>query len=233
MNIKSTFLILFFSFILGEFSVSQIAGEPYRTRITGKPVYNKSTGEIIDNEELSKMFKLNPHIALEWVINKYGEIESFIYDPNKKDNIMRIDTTKRQKAGEQFLPFVMKSVNNRIIDSEKLVDRIVLIQFYHYFRDPFFNLRHFNEFDTLIEDLDGKSDIIFITVTKSTSEEINQRIDITNYKSDIIPDGRYFFWRYLINEFRAFVLIDKSGRLVSYYNSHEIPKLKADLIKMY
>jgi len=232
MRIKPTFLFLIFSFILVEYSVSQVAGESHRVRITGKPVYNKSTGELIDDEELSKIFKLTPRIALEWVINKYGEIESLIYDPDKKDNIIRIDTTERVKAGEQFPPFVMKSANNKIIDSEKLLDKIVLIQFYHYFHDPFFNLSQFNEFDTLIEDLSGKRDIVFITVTKSAREEIDQQIDITNCKSDIIPDARNFFWRYLINEFRAFVLIDKSGRLVSYYNSHEIPKLKADLINM-
>lgn len=232
MNIKPILLILLVAFFLNNFSSAQIAGTTFRNRISGKPVYNKSTGELISNEEFGRIVKLNPNIALEHVINKYGEIESFIYDPEKKDNIRRIDTTKRIKPGEQFPPFVMNSLKNEIIDSDKLLGRVVVIQFYAYFLDPFLKRATIDDFETLMQELDDKKDMVFITVTKSNIEEIQERIDISDFNSKIVSDGRNFFERYFINDIRAFTLIDKFGRLVSYYDNKDFDQLKIDLMNV-
>lgn len=230
MSIKPILFILLISFSLNNFSSAQIVGTTFRNRISGKPVYNKSTGELISNQEFVKIIKLNPNIALEHVINKYGEIESFIYDPENKDNIRTIDTTRRIKPGQHFPPFVMNSLKNEIIDSDKLLGRIVVIQFYAYFLDPFFKRVTIDDFETLKQELDDNNDMVFITVTKSNVEEIQERIDISNFHFKIVPDGRNFFERYFINEVCAFTLIDKSGRLVSYYDNKDFDQLKIDLM---
>jgi len=232
MKNKSVLLILLFFFCISYFSFSQSLGVSFSEQITGKPIYNKSTGLLIDDKELNKLLKANPGLALERVINKFGEVESFIYDPDKKGNFGTRDITQRTKPGDSFLPFVMTSVTKKTLDSEKLIGKIVLIQFYTLIKAPFFKEETFNRFESLVKDLQDKVEIEFITVTQSSEEDIKNQINITNCKSQIIPNGRNFYERYLITNFVAFVLIDKYGKLVSYYDMNNMSDIHSDILTL-
>ncbi len=232
MRNKSFILILFFSFCISYFSFSQSFGISFSEQITGKPVYNKSTGLLLDDKELNTLLKANPRLSLERVINKYGEVESFVYDPDKKANYDTRDITKRTKTGDPFLPFVMTSVTKKTLDSEKLIGKIVLIQFYTLIKAPFFNEETFNRFESLAKDLQNKTEIEFITVTQSSEEDIKSKVDIANCKSQIIPNGRNFYERFLITDFVTFVLIDRDGKLVSYYDMNNLSDIQSDILKL-
>ena len=229
---KKYTVLLIALFFLSNHTFSQSRGVTTKSRIDLDKVYNKQTGEKISKSEFRSLIKANPKIVLERVIDKYGEIESRIVDPLRKDSFQQYDISKRVKNGESFPPFVMKSITNRTLKSEELNDRYILIQFQVPFWKPIFNEKMFNEFNELVLELQKLVSIEGIVVTESSTKEIKEQIGESTYKLEIIPNGRNFYTRYLVVEFPSMVLVDKNGNLISYYEHSEIDKLISVIKKL-
>lgn len=229
-------LILFIAlFILSNNTFSQIPGRAFTNSISDKEIYNKVSGERINENDLSDLIENNPHIYFEPVINKYGDIESYLVDPSAPSNNGRIisrDVSRQVKKGGQFPPFVMKSIKNRVIDSEKIRGKIILMQFQLQLVKPFFRKQTFDAFNSLIEDIRKTTEVEAVIVTESTTNEIKEQIGDCNYVAEMIPNGRNFNQKYQVVNFPSIVLIDKNGCLVSYYNQVEIEIIKSDIEKI-
>lgn len=229
-------LILFIAlFILSNNTFAQIAGKTYTERISGKEIYNKVSGKLINEKDVNTLIENNPHIYFEPVINKYGDIESYLVDPSEPSTNGRIisrDISKQVKKGEQFPPFVMKSISNRVIDSEKIRGKIILMQFQLQLVKPLFIKQTLDAFNSLIEDVRKTTEVEAVIVTESTKDEIQEQIGDGIYVAEIVPNGRNFNQKYQVINFPSIVLIDKYGNLVSYYNQNEMEILKSDIEKI-
>ncbi|MGZ2372055.1 hypothetical protein ACXR6G_19965 [Ancylomarina sp. YFZ004] len=228
---KHTFLLIAL-FFLSNYTFSQTRGVTSKSIIDFNKVYNKHTGEKISKSEFHNLHKANPNIVLEQVIDKYGEIESRLVDPFRKDSFQTRDISKRAQNGESFPPFVMKSITNRTLKSEELNDRYILIQFQLSFLKPFFNKKTLNEFNELVFELQKLVSIEGIVVTESSTKEIKEQIGESTYKREIIPNGRNFNERYLVVDFPSMILVDKNGDLISYYKHSEIDKVISVIKKL-
>ncbi len=227
MNIK--FGLILILFVLGNHAFSQVAGKTYKQRISGQKIYNKDTGERISDEELQELIKINPNIMLEPCINKYGKVESFEVDPKRTSRALQRDVSMRSQKGEQFPPFVMKTIEDVVLDLEKLNGKNVLVQFQLSFTLPFFRESTLAEFSNLCSQLKSTTDIEAIVVTESSKQELLNSIEPEKYEVNIVPNGRNFSQKYLVVDFPTIVLIDSNGKLVGYYNQTETAMLKSDI----
>ena len=228
MQTNKFFWILGLLTILGQISVAQ-SSNTYTEQISGKPIYNKVSGEKISEDKLKELKAADPNFILEMVVDKYGEVGSFVYDPTRKGRLMIRDITLRTKAGEPFPPFVALSITGKKIDSEKLHGRPVLIHFPLFFKAPFFNEKLFQQFESMADELKKTTDIEVIAITQSTDKEIKSSIDVGKSQIEFIPDGRNFCARYLVTRFPSYILIDREGKLVYYFEESDISKLQQDI----
>lgn len=229
MHSKRFFLVFGLLTIMSQILVAQVSSNTYSEQISGKPIYNKVSGEKISEEKIKDLRTTDPNFILEHVINKYGEVESFVYDPSRKDKSITRDIALRTKAGEPFPPFVARSVAGKKIDSEKLLGKPVLIQFQLFFKAPFFNEKLFQQFESMVDELKKITDLEVILITQSTDEEIKNSNMVGKNQIEIIPDGRNFSARYLVIRFPSYILIDREGKLVYYYEESDISKLQQDI----
>ena len=127
----------------------------------------------------------------------------------------------------------MKTIENKIIDSEKLTGKIILVQFQLIAKKPYFNETTLADFEKLIFDFNKTKEVIGISVFESEKYELFEAIDIKKYPNiSIVENGRNFNERYLNVEMPTLILIDKYGKLVGYYERNEIENLKTDFNKL-
>lgn len=217
-------------FILVLFQTSELKAQSltrtYKNQISGKKIIDRSTGKVIKEEKLGDFFEKYPNTVLEPTIDKYGEITSYEVDPSRSSYIQTRDITKRTLKSEPFLPFVMKTVDGKSMDSEKLIGKPVLLIFQVSLNEPFFVERIFKEAASIACDYAATKPLETIMLTEDSKDEI-RNFNAQCFK--IVPDGRNFNQRYLITEIPTAILIDKEGRLVSYYSSCDFSVLKEDL----
>ena len=211
---------------------SQSMGVSYQNVFDVNRVYDKASGKHINADKVQRIIRDNPNIVFEQVIDKYGNIESRLLDTLKLSRKGNRDISKRVQKGEPFPPFVMKSLSNRILDSEKLKGGIILLQFQLMFREPFLKIKTIEEFEELVSEFRKTMNLEAIILTDSSKSEILENIDTSKYISEFVPDGRNFNEKYLVVSFPSIVLIDTNGNLVSYYDPDEIDKLKLDIGKL-
>jgi len=202
-----------------------------RINLSKDIIYEKYSGKRLSEEELLQIFKEKNSLRLDPVINKYGEPDYYIYDPNKTDDNYDTDLTKRTKIGETFPPFVMKTIDNKLLDSDKLNGKYIIMQFYISLVKPFFNLNSFTDANIMIKELIDKYEIVPIVVTGSPEKDILNGIDTSQSRMHFVPDAKNFNLRYFVFKFPTYVLIDKSGKLVSYYEYNELNKIKEYIVK--
>ncbi|WP_319501881.1 hypothetical protein [uncultured Draconibacterium sp.] len=229
---KNKFGLLLLFLVLCTQAFSQVAGTTYTQRISGQKIFNKETGERIGDKELQNLINRNPNIILEPCVNKYGKVESFEVDPNRTSRVMQRDVSMRTPVGEEFPEFVMRTIDNKVLKSEKLRGKNILLQFQLSFAGPFFRETTLQNLSKLIGELKSFSDFESIVVTESSKQEVFNTINVEDYEFNIVADGRNFYQRYLLVNFPELVLVDATGKLMGYYNQTEISKLKTDLKRL-
>lgn len=203
----------------------------YSRQIKAGSIYLIGQSKPLTEKELFELFSKGSSFYTEVKINKYGEIDSTIVDPNRLDTRKFRDINQRVKNGNECLPFVMSSINKNILDSEKLRGKNILIQFQIIVKKPYFNEKTIEEYNNLLLEFKNSKNIIGITVFESTKEEITGTVEINKYPNiEFVADGRNFNERYLNINVPTYILIDKLGKLVGYYESSEMEKLKADIL---
>lgn len=223
-------LLLFIALFI--FSVQVFSQGAYRNEISAKMIFNEATGQFLHDNEFKALIENNPQIVFKPVIDRYGHITSYIFNPSSKDVNSPRDTSDRVKKGEPFPSFTMKSIHGKEIDSEQLRGKITLIQFQLQFLKPFFDKQTIDDFNTLVQEINKTTEVEALIVTESSKEEIQKQLGDINYISEIIPDGRNFYEKYLVVHFPSAILIDKEGKLVSYFHKNQSTLIKAAIAKI-
>jgi hypothetical protein len=227
MKLIFVLLSLFYLVFVMELGLkAQSSTKTYTNQLSGKKIINISTGENLKEENLGEFFSKYPNAILEPNIDKYGEIVSYEIDPSKTNKILTRDETKRTANGAQFLPFVMKTIDKKTLNSERLIGQPILIIFQVSLNKPFFIESKFKEVASIASDYASTKSLETIMLTEDSEDKIGA-FNAQGFK--IVTDGRNFSQRYLITDIPTVVLIDKEGKLVSYYSSNNFNKLKEDL----
>ena len=211
-------------------SIAQTHSNTFRQQISGITKYNKATGEIIKDTDLPALIESNKIIVFEPVIDKYGEVESFLVDLTRTHRRLERDTCLRVSKGEEFPAFVCQTVDKKKIDSEELRGKYVLLQFQLSCVVPFFKLKIIDKFNKLVNELQQENEIHSIVLFESSKDEILENIDVSKYTPEFVADSRNFSVRYQIITYPSVVLIDPEGKLLGYYDAFEIDKLREDFI---
>lgn len=211
---------------------AQIKGETYTMRISGTSVINKKTGEKLEGTALDDYMFSHPKTVFEPVINKFGDIDYFEVDPQKTDMTLKIDISKRTKNGDTFLPFIVNANNGKHIDSEKLKGMPIILQFQLHLKGFGFLEKVYNKLDSLVENYQEIGPLEAILFTETKKEELPNQFNPDSCNFNIVTDARNFKIRYQIETFPSIILIDKEGKLVSYYDSLNMNQLESDLKKL-
>jgi hypothetical protein len=194
-------------------------------------IYHKQTGKQLSEKEINEIIQEYPQTSFDLAINKYGEIDHYEYDPNKIKSGTNKDISARPKSGEAFPPFSMKSIENKILDSEKISGKNILLHFQLDFNKPFFFDQALKDANELINELPNKAELISIVLSNGSKKDILKEIDTSIYNMDFVSDGQNFSLKYRVLNYPSFILINKKGQLVSYYDADELDKVKAYLLK--
>lgn len=224
-KLKPLYPLVIIMFLCFE-SVGQVMKGPAdSTRISGK-VYNKKTKKWVSNLELMEIARKHPFIFFQTVYNKYGEIDTLFYDP---DNINEGKSPNRKeenqtKPGEIFPEYVFRTIDDIILDSEKLKGKWVLLSFDLLAKPDLMkklsrqsdSARPFVEKDQLVLIL-CMADTKAIMLKKSGQEE---------HVFNIVSDGGNFHGKFNIVSFPTRILIDPEGRVVKYFHPTEEIRFK-------
>lgn len=221
--------VIVFLFII--LSTSETFSQVTRTttstsRISGK-VYHKITNDKIRDKELNDIIQQHPGIVFEKVINKYGEIEKFLYDP---DNILvgrQRDRSedKQIKIGELFPEFVFRTTNKEVIASKDLTDTWVLIRF-----ELFAGMRNKNQLlklDNQIKDLESNQKLVPIICFPDSEKKIRDEIDHDKSIFKLVGDARNFHEKFNIVTLPTTILLDQNLRVFGYFFNGDKIDLKA------
>lgn len=171
---------------------------------------------------MKKITDKNPEIRFEHVINKYGKIDRYYYNPN---NILtefpNRDKSQQIKEGQLFPEFVFKTIDNEIIDSEKQRGKWVLIRFELFTR--FMNKGSIEKLNNQINKLEESKDLISIICLADNKQNIKNEMALIDSNFKLVDGGRNFHEKFNIVGFPTTLLLDKQGRVYKYfYNRDEI-----------
>ena len=94
-------------------------------------------------------------------------------------------------------------------------------------------LERLNEIENIYDNLVSKSVYNkLVNKVNLTREDILKEIDPASYKTEFVSDAQNFSLKYIIIDYPSFILIDKNGNLVSYYDYDELDKIKSDLLNI-
>ncbi|MGC9355168.1 MAG: hypothetical protein ACP5D9_15080 [Mariniphaga sp.] len=223
---KTIFCIFFFSMLFSQLNAQIVTKS--NLNVTGIPKFNKNTGEKISNEEFLEIIHQTPNVYSEPKIDKFGEVEALFIDPTKSGKINNRDTSLRVTPGEEFPPFVMKTMVGQKLNSEKMRGKYILVYSELFLKPPFFNENAFNKTVRLINNF-REGEIEMILLTERQESEIDKELIPSLNSLKIVPNARNFITRYIITEYPSWILVDNQGKLVSYYGAMEFQKLEEDL----
>jgi len=198
------------------------------TNVTTLPKYDAITGKKLSLKEFVEMTQKYPGIVPFRKINKYGEISALYFDARKSGRVSYRDTSLRVKPGEEFLPFVMRTIDGECLDSEKLKGKKILLHSQLLMQAQRFVESSFQEVTALVKEKQKAEDVVFIVMTVNAPNEIDDSILAKNELAKIVPNAGNFSERLIINSYPSNILIDEEGKLIGYYEPHEFEKLKAD-----
>ncbi|WKD85932.1 Thiol-disulfide oxidoreductase ResA [Polaribacter huanghezhanensis] len=227
-------LLLLMLVSIGLYAQEKKASSNFSTTTVEKldlnKIFDKKTGEKISPRKFLKLRKSDKNYILERVIDKYGNIERYLYVKTTKKLITR-DVSNRIKPGEKFPNFNLKTIENRRIVLDKLKKKIVIIRFEMEANSFRFKKREILELDNQINELKNKNEkvealIIFI----SNASEIKKGFNLKKSNFKLVANGQNFNERYFITRYPTTIVIDGKGNLIDYFSYSGEIVLK-DLIK--
>ena len=191
-----------------------------RERVTGK-IYNKLTGEKLDNDELFKIMQKNPYVVFEHVIDKYGKIERYYYDPNNTNtnNTYSRNADNQTRPGETFPAFVFETIDGDIISSDKLKGSWVIIRFELFADTRFFRKKEIEELDNQINGMGGNQNIVSIICFADYKDNVKTEIELGDSNFKLVGDGRWLNEKFNNIKYPTTLIVENQGRVVNYYYS--------------
>ncbi|KQS28113.1 thioredoxin family protein [Dyadobacter sp. Leaf189] len=235
---------LFFSFLVAGFSQAQ---EPKVTRYNGKVsqqfvmnretvIIDHATGKRISYTEYDEKLKRNPGMYKTLpIFDKYGKPSSFelikrsqIYV--QEDGSVMNNPDLMPEIGEPISPFIMKGLDGKEYNSEKLRGKYILLGFWVKYEKPLYSLAATKVISDFVDENKKKGvEIISLGTTLNTEEECLQAIPKRNCGFVPVPDSFGFNHRYKISETPYFILVDKKGIIRAMAPHTEFSKI-SDLV---
>ncbi|TDE17553.1 thioredoxin family protein [Dyadobacter psychrotolerans] len=212
-----------FCVLCGSETLAQVTN--YKGKVSQQFVMNKesviidqSTGRRISYAAYDDILSRNPgKYRTQPVFDKYGQASSYaLIKKNAQDIhsdgsiIMNADLMP--EVGEQLPPFVMRGLDGKEYNSEKLRGKYVLLGFWVKFEKPLYTLASTKIISAFIDKNHKKGiDIVSLGTTLNTEEECREFIPKRNCGFIPVPESYGFNHRYKIGETPFFILLDKNG----------------------
>jgi hypothetical protein len=181
-------------------------------------IINKATGQRINYHTYDELLKKNPgRYRTQPVFDKYGKASSFALIPKTKSEIqtgitLTLDEEGMPEIGHPIPPFVMKGLDGKTYDSEKLKGKYVLLGFWVKYEKPLYTFESTKIISDFIEENREKGiEIVSLGTTINTDEECRKAIPKRNCGFIPVPESYGFNHRYKITETPFFILVDRKG----------------------
>lgn len=212
-----------------RFSAFCQSEEPKVTRYNGKvsqqfvmnrdsPIIDHATGKRISYEAYDNMLKRSPgQYKTQPVFDKYGKASSFEIIKKsqlyvQQDGSVMNNPDLMPEVGEPIAPFVMRGLDGREYDSEKLRGKYILLGFWVRYEKPLYTLASTKVISNFVDENKRKGiDIISLGTTLNTEEECLEAIPKRNCGFIPVPESYGFNHRYKISETPYFILVDRKG----------------------
>ncbi|GGM92661.1 hypothetical protein GCM10010967_27310 [Dyadobacter beijingensis] len=212
-----------------RFSAYCQSDEPKVTRYNGKvsqqfvmnrdsPIIDHATGRRISYEAYDNMLKRNPgQYKTQPVFDKYGKASSFEVIKRSQlhvqaDGSVMNNPDLMPEIGEPIAPFVMRGLDGREYDSEKLRGKYILLGFWVRYEKPLYTLASTKVISQFIDENKKRGvDIVSLGTTLNTEEECLEAIPKRNCGFIPVPESYGFNHRYKISETPYFILVDRKG----------------------
>ena len=212
------FYVLFGSIVLAQ--VTNYKGKVSQQFVMNKEsvIINQSTGKRISYAAYDDILRKNPgKYRTQPVFDVYGQASSFALirknaQDIQADGSVMMNSDLMPEVGEQLPPFIMKGLDGREYNSEKLRGKYVLLGFWVKFEKPLYTLASTKVISSFIEENQKRGiDIVSLGTTLNTEEECREFIPKRNCGFIPVPESYGFNHRYKIGETPFFILLDKNG----------------------
>jgi hypothetical protein len=229
MNFCRMRIFLLFTFAaLHQVAISQPSEEKvtrYNGKVSQQFVMNKeaiiidhATGKRISYQAYDDMLKRHPGLyKTQPIFDKYGKPSSFELIKRSQlqiqaDGSVMQNSDLMPEVGEPLPPFVMKGLDGKEYNSEKLRGKYILLGFWVKYEKPLYTLASTKVISHFIEENKSRGvDIVSLGTTLNSEEECLQAIPKRNCGFVPVPDSYGFNHRYKISETPYFILVDKKG----------------------
>ncbi|MCE7039432.1 thioredoxin-like domain-containing protein [Dyadobacter sp. CY312] len=206
-------------------SPSKAQVSSYKGKVSQQFVMNKesviidqSTGKRITYAAYDDILKRNPgKYRTQPVFDKYGQASSYALIRKNSGDIhanggVVMNSDLMPEVGEHLPPFVMKGLDGKEYNSEKLKGKYILLGFWVKFEKPLYTLASTKIISNFIAENEKKGiEIISLGTTLNTEEECREAIPRRNCGFVPVPESYGFNHRYKIGETPYFILLDKNG----------------------
>jgi len=212
------FYVLFGSVVLAQ--VTNYKGKVSQQFVMNKEsvIINQSTGKRISYAVYDDILRKNPgKYRTQPIFDVYGQASSFALirknmQDIQADGSVMMNSDLMPEVGEQLPPFIMKGLDGREYNSEKLRGKYVLLGFWVKFEKPLYTLASTKVISSFIEENQKRGiDIVSLGTTLNTEEECREFIPKRNCGFIPVPESYGFNHRYKIGETPFFILLDKNG----------------------
>lgn len=212
-----------------RFSAFCQSEEPKVVRYNGKvsqqivmtrdsPIIDHATGKRITYETYDNMLRRSPGLYKTLpVFDKYGKASSFEIIKKsqlyiQEDGSVMNNPDLMPEVGEPIAPFVMRGLDGKEYDSEKLKGKYVLLGFWVRYEKPLYTLASTRVISSFVDENKKKGiEIISLGTTLNTEEECLEAIPKRNCGFIPVPESYGFNHRYKISETPYFILVDRKG----------------------
>lgn len=221
--------------------------EPKVTRYNGKvsqqfvmnretPIIDHASGKRISYESYENMLKRSPgQYRTQPLFDKYGKPSSFEVIKKSQLNIRENGAVMQNpdlmpEVGEPIPPFVMKGLDGKEYDSERLKGKYVLLGFWVRYEKPLYTLASTKIISDFVDENRKKGvEIVSLGTTLNTEEECLEAIPKRNCGFIPVPESYGFNHRYKISETPYFILVDRKGIIKAMAPHTEFSKI-SDLV---
>ncbi|MBO9612833.1 MAG: hypothetical protein J7619_09075 [Dyadobacter sp.] len=212
-----------------RFSAFCQSDEPKVTRYNGKvsqqfvmnrdsPIIDHATGKRISYETYDNMLKRSPgQYKTQPIFDKYGKASSFEIIKKsqlyvQQDGSVMNNPDLMPEVGEPIAPFVMRGLDGREYDSDKLRGKYILLGFWVRYEKPLYTLASTKVISNFVDENKRKGiEIVSLGTTLNTEEECLEAIPKRNCGFIPVPESYGFNHRYKISETPYFILVDRKG----------------------
>lgn len=182
------------------------------------PIIDHATGKRISYEAYDNMLKRSPGLyKTQPIFDKYGKASSFEIIKKsqlhiQEDGSIMNNPDLMPEVGEPIAPFIMRGLDGKEYDSEKLKGKYVLLGFWVRYEKPLYTLASTKVISNFVDENKRKGiEIVSLGTTLNTEEECLEAIPKRNCGFIPVPESYGFNHRYKVSETPYFILVDRKG----------------------